>query len=635
MFLGWHGRGVVCCQILSCALRLLAISQLCSASTSTCRSINYILDSLPQQCPTSYHTANDIGPTQGKFLIPTNLILPAGAELTSPVLPTTDATLPVDLLSSSIDQPQPNIPSVVPSAPNKDSPQSTDESEGRKLEIEKSSSLLSELDAPSSDEGFLSFEDWKRLNLLQSSESAHEVGKQSNSRHVREAPQPRGEHRDQAVDSISDEIDIQDETFSYGKTSKERFNYASFDCAAAVLKSNPEAKGSSSILDENRDRYMLNKCSASNKYVVVEMCEDILVDTIVLANFEFFSSTFKEFRISVTDRYPTNDRGWKTLGTFMGRNTREIQAFAVENPLIWARYVKIEFISHYGSEFYCPLTLLRIHGTTMMEEYKNQENVKHEEYQHDVSIESSPRLDNATTSTETIYDDSYQTLPASNTVSPESSSEQTRTSKPITHHTATLKMTSESNDLAAGHDNMMASIPSDQVLSCEKNRSFESNTSNASNQSIESLSTAAEISTELPQSLNQETNADNISATTILPEKSESSIGMGSSTSPTTQESVYKTIMKRLSLLEANATLSLRYIEEQSQLLRDVFSRMERRHSQKIDAFLVDLNSTVAMRLQYFVSIFYFVKSDKAATAIRPVMAVHGCRTGESERSFS
>lgn len=481
-------------------------------------------------------------------------------------------------------------------------------------------------------EGFLSFEDWKRLNLLQSSESAHEISEQYNPRHVREAPQPRGEPRDQAVDSISDEIDIQDETFSYGKTSKERFNYASFDCAAAVLKSNPEAKGSSSILDENRDRYMLNKCSANNKYVIIEMCEDILVDTIVLANFEFFSSTFKEFRVSVTERYPTNDRGWKTLGTFIGSNTREIQVFAIENPLIWARYVKIEFLSHYGTEFYCPLTLLRIHGTTMMEEYKNQEIAKHEEYQLDVSVPSSPQLENTSISADAVHDDSRQTLSVSSSESPESSSEQIRAGKPITYQTA--KIATKSNDLAAGHDTIMTSILLNGVIPCE-NRSLEDNTSDTLQEPIKRLSTPMETSTEISQSLIQETNIDNVSTSSMSSEKVESSIGISPSASPTTQESVYKTITKRLSLLEANATLSLRYIEEQSQLLRDVFSRMERRHSQKIDTFLNDLNSTIVMRLQYFVRILYFVRSDKLATAIRPVMAIHSCRTGESETSFS
>src|SRR5271170_919918 len=39
-------------------LYLLAQAWLCSASTSLCRSVNYILDSLPQQCPTSLHPPN-------------------------------------------------------------------------------------------------------------------------------------------------------------------------------------------------------------------------------------------------------------------------------------------------------------------------------------------------------------------------------------------------------------------------------------------------------------------------------------------------------------------------------------------------------------------------------------------------
>src|SRR5271170_7903736 len=277
-----------------------------------------------------------------------------------------------------------------------------------KSDVESTSVAAQESDGSSSEDGFLSFEDWKRLNLLQSAQVHDENGEQALLPKVREAPQPRDRPHDHAIDSIGDEIDIQIEPSTYGKTSKERFNYASFDCAAAVLKSNPEAKGSSSILDENRDRYMLNKCGANNKFVIVEMCEDILVDTIVLANFEFFSSTFKEFRISVTDRYPTNERGWKSLGTFMANNTRAIQVFAVENPLIWARYVRIDFISHYGSEFYCPLTLLRIHGTTMMEEYKNQENVKLEEAFQDISKSISVSEAIVSVPAKTVYDPSNQ-----------------------------------------------------------------------------------------------------------------------------------------------------------------------------------------------------------------------------------
>ncbi|KAJ0295682.1 hypothetical protein COL516b_012369 [Colletotrichum fioriniae] len=149
-----------------------------------------------------------------------------------------------------------------------------------------------------------------------------------------------------------------------GKTCKERFSYSSFDAGATVLKTNKGAKNAKAILVENKDSYMLLECSAGNKFVIVELSDDILVDTVVLANFEFFSS--------MVDK-------WKDLGTFEAKNSRDIQPFLVQNPLIWAKYVRIEFLTHYGNEFYCPVSLLRVHGTRMLESWKDQETQTDEE----------------------------------------------------------------------------------------------------------------------------------------------------------------------------------------------------------------------------------------------------------------
>jgi Sad1 / UNC-like C-terminal len=465
-----------------------------------------------------------------------------------------------------------------------------------------------ELEMPPSDEGFLSFEDWKRLNLLRTSEYSDETIKDTVQRQVREAPQPRGRLNDQAIDSIGDEIDIQVGTSAYGKTSKERFNYASFDCAAAVLKSNSEAKGSSSILDENRDRYMLNKCGASNKFVIVEMCEDILVDTIVLANFEFFSSTFKEFRVSVTDRYPVYERGWKTLGTFIGNNTRTIQVFAVENPLIWARYIRIEFLTHYGNEFYCPLTLLRVHGTTMIEEYKSQDSLKIEEYGHDLLIQSSESPESGNASTSDLNGNASESLP-STAESPKSSSFVASDHPSPTHSIPDPKKNEEDpvNPKTWDSDNIESSTSHAKTIAIHSNENTANSTPHTMlNDSKSIIPSPSHGNLSFPPTNSSETGHMNPSETisegvTIATgEKADASAGLSSS-SPTTQESVYKTITKRLGLLEANATLSLRYIEEQSQLLRDVFNKMERRHLQKIDSFLSELNSTLITRLQYFV----------------------------------
>ncbi|KAJ2733540.1 hypothetical protein IW152_003006 [Coemansia sp. BCRC 34962] len=158
------------------------------------------------------------------------------------------------------------------------------------------------------------------------------------------------------------------------KTLKERFNYASSDCAAVVLKANREARGLTSILNSKKDMYMLNECSARSKFVIVELCDDILVDTIVMGNYEFFSSTFRDTMVYVSDRYPPKENStWTLLGHFQAHNSRDAQVFPVIDPKIWARYLKVEFLTHYGHEFYCPLTVLKVYGATQMEQYRKEE----------------------------------------------------------------------------------------------------------------------------------------------------------------------------------------------------------------------------------------------------------------------
>ena len=73
-----------------------------------------------------------------------------------------------------------------------------------------------------------------------------------------------------------------------GKVYKDKFNFASVDCAATIMKTNAQAKGASAILKENKDSYLLNECSVKHKYVIIELCQDILVDLVVIGNFEFF-----------------------------------------------------------------------------------------------------------------------------------------------------------------------------------------------------------------------------------------------------------------------------------------------------------------------------------------------------------
>lgn len=52
--------------------------------------------------------------------------------------------------------------------------------------------------------------------------------------------------------------------------------------------------------------------------------------------------------------------------------------------------------------------------------------------------------------------------------------------------------------------------------------------------------------------------------------------------------------------MEANSTLSLQYIEEQSRILRDAFKKVEKRQLVKTEKFLDHLNSTVMQELKSF-----------------------------------
>ncbi|SJX64866.1 uncharacterized protein SRS1_15295 [Sporisorium reilianum f. sp. reilianum] len=163
---------------------------------------------------------------------------------------------------------------------------------------------------------------------------------------------------------------------------KHRWNFASLDCAAVVHRTNPEAKFASSILSEKKDRYMLSPCphpggklKGGSQFVIVELCEEIKIDTVVLANYEFFSNMFKKFTVTAARQLTGRENDWTQLGTFRARNVRGQQVFRIPSAPrseAFFRYVRIDFLEHFGSEYYCPVSLLRVYGITEMEEYKRE-----------------------------------------------------------------------------------------------------------------------------------------------------------------------------------------------------------------------------------------------------------------------
>lgn len=379
-----------------------------AASTGLCeaRTINYITHTLPQLClPTAWSASQQTGPANATATPATG----TGTGTSSSGSTSEAATATVTQGTHREDAPAEN--STQADAPTDQKPhgekQGTHDGDAATKQAEEDAEDLAT-------GSFMSFDEWKAMMLKKSGQDLADL-KDRKRREARDADPNVGGGLDGwgedgeislDFDVLSDKIsemtatniaragtastdapsaEVQDTTVydngvahyrrpkDAGKTCKERFSYSSFDGGATVLKTSPGAQNSKAILVENKDSYMLFICSQENKFVIVELSEDILVDTVVLANFEFFSSMIRSFRISVSDKYPVKMEKWKDLGTFQARNSRDIQSFLIENPKIWAKYIRIELLSHYGNEYYCPVSLLRVHGTRMLDSWKDGE----------------------------------------------------------------------------------------------------------------------------------------------------------------------------------------------------------------------------------------------------------------------
>ena len=697
-----------------------------SSNPPTCAtgSVNWITHTLPQQClRTDWASANTSLSSDGSDRIPKTSVTSqteANASTTSLNEPSSDAPDVSTTLTDGSSHTGSSSGAYVTAIGEGEQKPSRTQDEAAVAETEADSALH--------DANFLSFEEWKKQKLGDAEQSAEALARSRSTAGVGNERQRPGA----ALDTLGDdsEIDIDFSGFGSGsqplrqnggtntdsahlgssadappssgpsgarskdagRTCKERFNYASFDCAANVLKTNPRCKSSSSVLVENKDSYMLNECSMDNKFLIVELCEYIQIDTVVLANFEFFSSMFRTFRVSVSDRYPVKIDKWQELGTYEARNTREIQAFLVENPLIWAKYIRIEFLTQYGNEYYCPLSLLRVHGTTMMEDYRHQEELARGEIDtsdDDVertneviavpaagsnvgppeaiitplspeeAKEASPPAASAEpqgTKTKTIesYAEDLQATDASMTprsvtemppsicnsmdaISATITSMQEQVSCPPLSVISRSDSTSNTSSL---YNQTSGRIPASSLLvnSSESGQATAhldeaiTSTTGSTIQAVSdtntvtpssSLTQVTKSSTQAPKVATTSTQekAMSGSATNAAPAnstRSQSSTGSSSqaaisvnstapsqhvspphpaNTQPATQESFFKTLSKRLSLLEANATLSLQYIESQSMLLRDAFTAVEKRRIAKTTSFLSTLNETVLKEL--------------------------------------
>ncbi|KAH7321873.1 UNC-like C-terminal-domain-containing protein [Rhexocercosporidium sp. MPI-PUGE-AT-0058] len=515
-----------------------------------------------------------------------------------------------------------------------------------------------------SDTSFLSFEEWKKQTLEKAGQANANIGgKKSGEGRKRESGGREekgsgrgGEEEGEAHGQEMQEVEGGGRKEQYrskdaGKTCKERFNYASFDAGATILKTHHGAKNNKAILIENKDSYMLSECTAENKFAIIELSEDIWIDTVVLANYEFFSSMIRTFRVSVSDRYPVKIDKWKDIGTYEARNSREIQAFLITNPQIWTRYIRIEFLSHYGNEYYCPLSLVRVHGTRMLESWKETEASGDDDDPEEIDAgpdeqfvpdavaevvqiaeklkatsdemartvkasEPNEPVQNATrsdakNSTKTVVDSTpweqsgayIFKLPSSTTAEEICLPSEA----PIQEVIRTVTVSAEDNSTQITQPSSRSPVPaSDATASIIKSTITHSTDSAiAQDSTFKDSSTAAISNTTISTSDSPISPPPTASTThkfhnSTHPRNKTTSTTSASSPLPTIQESFFKAVSRRLNFLETNSTLSLKYIEEQSRILREAFTKVEKKQLQKTTTFLDTLNSTVLDELRQF-----------------------------------
>ena len=70
---------------------------------------------------------------------------------------------------------------------------------------------------------------------------------------------------------------------------------------------------------------------------------------------------------SITVSYP--NPAWEKLGIFTLTDERGSQKFPLEET-VYTKFIKFEMLTHFGSEHYCPISTVKVLGSTMIEEYE-------------------------------------------------------------------------------------------------------------------------------------------------------------------------------------------------------------------------------------------------------------------------
>jgi hypothetical protein len=282
------------------------------------------------------------------------------------------------------------------------------------------------------------------------------------------------------------------------------------------------------------------------------------------------------------------------------------------------RYIRIDFLSHYGSEYYCPISLLRVYGLTHLEEWQ-WETWETEARAKAALVQVQPPAVKimverpvvvSAIRDESLLSDKEPAVAGSHKLSTSTSgvpSEANYTAEGATeaayvqtkttvspHHdnqraSATLSATADlhvSSTSIATHTEKPTGLTTTSYVSTKSMNSTVSSSLDHSSQDTKSTHNAANSisahpsSSLAPSKPNPSTPSLVPTVTTLLVASSiplPPPAGTPSTGSPPLGgggESIYRTIMNRLSALEANTTLYARFVEEHAAGVRDALRRM-------------------------------------------------------------
>ena len=249
------------------------------------------------------------------------------------------------------------------------------------------------------------------------------------------------------------------------------------------------------------------------------------------------------------------------------------------------RYIRIDFHSHYGSEFYCPVSLLRVYGLTHLEEWKWDSKADRYE-QLLIPAHALPRKPDAESllPTPTIVDTAVEIPLVTQTLDPptEPSSETQHAranaapEPPVDTIASVPEPTSTLQDTRPDTSSMpLVNAESVHVTATDQQQPPPSSVSHSISNSSQSASVPTPQTTEITSSLtvrsplppppSQATPIISLGTQALVPPPHVGGSG---------GESIYRTIMNRIAMLELNVTLHARYAEEHTVGVRELLKRV-------------------------------------------------------------